>query len=86
MRDAGDVSRSMCLSFTDEFALIDLRYEPALLGEITTALPTYAKEFYETINPPPMFCVSFFLFLFRPFIFLFINESLDNPEKSRLCL
>ena len=44
MRDAGHVSRvPMCLSFTDEFALIDLRYELVLLEEITTALPTYAK-------------------------------------------
>lgn len=43
------VSRSMCLSFTDEFALIDLRYEPAYREQLQR-WNLHVVNFYEIIR------------------------------------
>lgn len=51
------VSRSMCLSFTDEFVLIDLRYEPVYREQLQR-WDRHVVNFYEIIRlfmSPPSF-------------------------------
>lgn len=80
MRDAREVSavvsRSMCLSFTDEFALIDLRYEPVFREKLQRRY-RHAVKFYEIIR---------LLMFHRSFFFPF-NDSLlrlMNPDRKKI--
>lgn len=65
MRDAREVpaavSRSTCLSFTDEFALIDLRYEPVFRRNYETSDTGYI--FTERFAPESFILLSLFIFV-----------------------